>query len=156
MKILIVHVGRTSNKALNSFIEEFLKRMNRFAQVELKSVDSSKGRSVSPFEVMRVEEVNIRKAINDRDQVILMDESGKSYGSRSFAKMIDDHFMHNSKRMVFVIGGAYGFSENLQSRANLMISLSKMTFNHELALAVLSEQVYRALTIINGHPYHND
>ncbi|NNC84355.1 MAG: 23S rRNA (pseudouridine(1915)-N(3))-methyltransferase RlmH [Flavobacteriales bacterium] len=155
MKFAIIHIGKTSDKGLRSFIEEFRKRLSRFAKLEIIVVNSPKGK-LNAEEVKQKEADHVCKHLNSSDLVVLLDEGGASLTSRRFAKMISEHFLHRSQRMTFVIGGAYGFADILQKRSNESISLSRMTFNHELALAVFVEQLYRALTIINKHPYHND
>ncbi|MDA7810674.1 23S rRNA (pseudouridine(1915)-N(3))-methyltransferase RlmH, partial [Flavobacteriaceae bacterium] len=86
----------------------------------------------------------------------ILDEKGKSYNSIDFSKFIENKIVNSSKNIIFIIGGAYGFSEKIYSRSNSIISLSKMTFSHQIIRLFMVEQLYRALTIINNHPYHNE
>ncbi len=156
MKFLILHIGKTSSKGLNSFIAEFEKRIGRFATVDIQAIEGLKGKGRSPEEVKRVEAERFLAKLSDQDHVIRLDEQGKMMDSRAFATLISDQVMLSGQRIVFLIGGAYGFDARIHERADRVLGLSKMTFNHELALAVFTEQLYRALTIIKGHPYHND
>lgn len=155
MKFRIIHVGKTSSEELSGFISEFAKRCGRFAKLEIQAVDTIKSKKADPQQVKKQEGERILKKVGHSDLLILLDENGKQFDSKGFAKLISDHFLHSGTTMVFAIGGAYGFSEEVKNRSHRKISLSPMTFNHELALAVFSEQLYRGLTIINGHPYHN-
>ena len=93
--------------------------------------------------------------MDKKDQMFILDEKGKSYNSIDFSKFIENRMVNSSKNIIFIIGGAYGFSENIYSRSNSIISLSKMTFSHQIIRLFMVEQLYRALTIINNHPYHN-
>ena len=94
--------------------------------------------------------------IKDDDFVILLDENGKEYNSRMFANFIEQRQNQSIKRLIFIVGGAFGFDEKLYTRANMTIALSKMTFSHQLVRIIFLEQIYRAYSIINNFPYHND
>ena len=98
----------------------------------------------------------ILKQIKPTDDLILMDERGKEYTSVEFAKVIQDKISYAGKDMVYVIGGAYGFSDAVYQRANSKISLSRMTFSHQMVRAIFVEQIYRAFTIMKGEPYHHE
>ncbi len=155
MKIRIIHIGKTSSEQLSGFIDEFLKRSGRYAQVDILAIDTPKTKKSVPAVVKKQEGEKILKKLESSDRVILLDEKGKEMDSKTFASMVDNHFLHSGQRLVFIIGGAYGFCEQMYDRADRKLALSRMTFNHELALAIFTEQIYRALTIIKGHPYHN-
>ena len=99
--------------------------------------------------------VKILEKIHKEDQVFILDEKGKSYNSIDFSKFIENKIVNSSKNIIFIIGGAYGFSEKVYSRSNSVLSLSKMTFSHQIIRLFMVEQLYRAFTIINNHPYHN-
>jgi 23S rRNA (pseudouridine1915-N3)-methyltransferase len=152
----ILHIGKTSSSHVRQLVEEFIKRSKRFDKVELQALKTKVSSSMSPEVIKAREGEVLSKSISKEERVILLDERGRGLDSRSFAEWLEREKEIYSSPLVFIIGGAYGFSEEMRSRADHMISLSPMTFNHELALFVLTEQIYRALTIINGHPYHND
>ena len=98
----------------------------------------------------------ILKNINTDDMVILIDENGKEYSTNEFSKFISNRIMDRTKNLIFIIGGAYGFSNGLKELFKMKISLSKLTFSHDLARLFFCEQLYRALTIVNNIPYHNE
>lgn len=152
----ILHIGKTSSSNVQQLVDEFSKRSGRFEKLEVQALKAKVSSSMSPDVIKSKEGEVLLKSISKVDRVILLDENGKGMDSRSFAQWLEREKEVFSSPIVFIIGGAYGFSEEMGARADHLISLSKMTFNHELALLVLSEQLYRALTIINGHPYHND
>jgi 23S rRNA (pseudouridine1915-N3)-methyltransferase len=157
MKFKLIHIGKLKEKALSQQVGEYHKRIGRFAEVEEVVIpDLKKASALSAAEVKKREGEHILGAIKNSDHVILLDEKGKSYTSRAFAKMMDKHFMDMRKPMVFVTGGAFGFSDAVYSRANAKMALSEMTFSHQLIRLIFAEQLYRGLTIIKGHPYHND
>ncbi len=156
MKLKILHLGKTSSRDVSSMVDELVKRIGRFAKCEVMAIAKVKGNPIDPLEIKRKEGEAILSSIQGADYLVLLDEKGEQLDSRGFAEWFRLHFVNDSRPMVLLIGGAYGFSEEVYERANAKLSLSKMTFNHELALLILVEQVYRALTIIHGHPYHND
>lgn len=123
---------------------------------ELLLPDVKNAGKLSAKEVKYREGKAILEKLSDQDHVTLLDEAGKQMDSRSFAAQIDKHFMDLRRPMVFVTGGAFGFDEAVYARADKRLSLSQMTFSHHLVRLIFAEQLYRALTIINGHPYHND
>lgn len=145
MKIKIAWIGKTKEPAIAALTEEYLKRIARYATVEgvavrdeadlLAKFGSAKGASKSTL--------------------VLMDSRGKEFSSEQFAKFLGDYQDRNPLPLVFAIGGADGFSDVARSAAQNVISLGKMTLAHELARVVLLEQVYRAFTILKGHPYHS-
>ena len=102
------------------------------------------------------ESKQILSRIQTGDMIILLDEKGKTLNSRGFANYLDKLRQRSPKRLIFILGGAYGFSAEIKARANGLLSLSEMTFNHQLARIVFLEQLYRGMTIIQGHPYHHD
>lgn len=153
MRIRIIHVGKTSSKALGSFIAEFQKRIGRFGRLELVAVDGASGRSMGAEEVKKREGEAIMKRLKGSETLVLLDEKGEHYDSISFSKQMEKWSSQNGA-ICFVIGGAHGHHDILRSEAKHLLSLSSMTFNHELALSVLIEQIYRGLTIKAGHPYH--
>jgi 23S rRNA (pseudouridine1915-N3)-methyltransferase len=156
MRLKVIHIGKTSSKEVKSMVSELVKRLGRFAKCEVIAITKVKAGQTDPADLKRKEGEAILSSIQSTDFMVLLDEKGDHWNSRRFSDWLRLHFVNDSRPMVLVIGGAYGFSDEVYTRANAKLSLSKMTFNHELALLVLVEQLYRALTIIHGHPYHND
>jgi 23S rRNA (pseudouridine1915-N3)-methyltransferase len=155
MEIKLVVVGKTKNKELISLIEDYIKRINFFNKFEIIEVNSVKTRKNNSDEIKNIECENILKKIKKNDLLFLLDEKGKNYNSREFADFLKVRFQE-SKTIVFVIGGAFGFSKDLYTKSKGLISLSKMTFSHQIIRLFFTEQLYRAFTILNNHPYHND
>ena len=155
MEIKLVVVGKTKNKELISLIENYIKRINFFNKFQIIEVNSVKTRKNNSDEIKKIECENILKKIKKNDLFFLLDEKGKNYNSREFADFLKVRFQE-SKTIVFVIGGAFGFSKDLYTKSKGLISLSKMTFSHQIIRLFFTEQLYRAFTILNNHPYHND
>jgi len=151
----LVVVGKTKNKELISLIEDYIKRINFFNKFQIIEVNSVKTRKNNSDEIKKIECENILKKIKKNDLLFLLDEKGKNYNSREFADFLKVRFQE-SKTIVFVIGGAFGFSKDLYTKSKGLISLSKMTFSHQIIRLFFTEQLYRAFTILNNHPYHND
>lgn len=144
MKLKITWIGKTKEPAIQSLTNEYLKRISRYAQVEGVS--------------LRDEASLIRiagSAAKDKSTLVLLDSRGKEFSSEQFAKFLEDYQDRNPLPLVCAIGGADGFSPESKSAAQHVISLGKMTLPHELARAVLLEQIYRAFTILKSHPYHS-
>jgi 23S rRNA (pseudouridine1915-N3)-methyltransferase len=155
MEIKLVVVGKTKNKELISLIEDYIKRINFFNKFQIIEVNSVKTKKNNSDEIKKIECENILKKIKKNDLLFLLDEKGKNYNSREFADFLKVRFQE-SKTIVFVIGGAFGFSKDLYTKSKGLISLSKMTFSHQIIRLFFTEQLYRAFTILNNHPYHND
>ena len=155
MKMKCVGIGKTVGEYGLKQVQTYVKRIQRFMPfewVELKEVKHYKN---NPTTALKAEEELILKYVGDRNALILFDEKGKQMDSKAFAQFIDNHRMTHGGALVFCLGGAYGFSDSLRKRANGMVSLSPMTFPHQLARVVALEQLYRACTINNYHPYHH-
>ena len=146
MKIKIAWIGKTKEPAIASLTEEYLTRISRYAQVE--------GITLRDQEDLLAKYCDSRKP-GSKSTLVLMDARGKEFSSEQFAKFLGDYQERNPLPIVFAIGGADGFSASARSSARHVISLSKMTLAHELARVVLLEQIYRAFTILKGHPYHS-
>ncbi|MGH9494423.1 MAG: 23S rRNA (pseudouridine(1915)-N(3))-methyltransferase RlmH [Candidatus Sulfotelmatobacter sp.] len=146
MKIKIAWIGKTKEAAIQSLTDEFLKRISRFAQVEGVAVRD---------EAALLEMAGRFGKSTAKSTLVLMDSRGKEFSSEQFAKFLGDYHDRNPLPLVFAIGGADGFSDEARRSAQHVISLGKMTLAHELARVVLLEQVYRAFTILKGHPYHS-
>ena len=146
MKIKIAWIGKTKEPAITSLTEEYLKRISRYAQVEAVVVRD---------EADVIAKFGGSAKGSAKSTLVLMDSRGKEYSSEQFAKFLGDYQDRNPLPLVFAIGGADGFSADARAAAQSVISLGKMTLAHELARVVLLEQVYRAFTILKGHPYHS-
>ena len=157
MKIELFVVGKTNHNYLSPGIEDYLKRINRYIQFSIRCISDAKNtKNLSQQQQKNAEGQNILVAIENSDYVVLLDEHGKEYKSIEFASLIDRKMQTVAKRLVFVVGGPYGFSEDVYKRANEKISLSKMTFPHDLIRLIFVEQLYRAFSILNHEPYHHE
>ena len=157
MKISLLVIGKTDTSYLKEGIEEYCKRLKHYVTFELTTIPNLKQTKNIPVDVQKKKEGNlIQGKINKGAEVILLDEKGKIMGSREFSGFIEKKAISGTKELVFVIGGAYGFSDDLYNFSTGKISLSKMTFSHQMVRLLFLEQLYRAFTIIKGEPYHND
>ncbi len=156
MRIKLICVGKTSFDFINQGNALYIKRLQRMAQFEMISIADIKNTKKMPTDEIKSKEAEaLMKIIKPEDKLCLLDESGKSYSSVEFAKFINKNTLASVKELVFVIGGAYGFDKTMYERANYKISLSLMTFSHQIIRVIFLEQLYRAFTIIKGTPYHN-
>lgn len=155
MEIKLIVVGKTKRTELSKLIDEYIKRISFYCRFKIIEVNSVKSKKISEEEIKKVEGDNILKNLNKNDTLILLDERGKSYGSRKFSEFISSKTQTN-KNLTFVIGGAFGFSNSIYEKSNDLVSFSSMTFSHQIIRLFFTEQLYRAFTIINNHPYHND
>ena len=155
MEIKLIVVGKTKSSELVRLINEYVKRINFYKKFKIIVVNSLKSKKNSEKEIKKIEGENVLKNIKKNELIFLLDENGKSFNSRKFADFLSNKFKTN-KSIVFVVGGAHGFSNEIKQRSNEIISLSEMTFSHQIIRLFFTEQVYRALTILNNHPYHND
>ena len=155
MEIKLIVVGKTKSSELVRLINEYVKRINFYKKFKIIVVNSLKSKKNSEKEIKKIEGENVLKRVKKNELIFLLDENGKSFNSRKFADFLSNKFKTN-KSIVFVVGGAYGFSNEIKQKSNEIISLSEMTFSHQIIRLFFSEQVYRALTILNNHPYHNE
>lgn len=155
MEIKLIVVGKTKSSELVRLINEYVKRINFYKKFKIIVVNSLKSKKNSEKEIKKIEGENVLKSVKKNELIFLLDESGKSFNSRKFADFLSNKFKTN-KSIVFVVGGANGFSNEIKQKSNEIISLSEMTFSHQIIRLFFTEQVYRALTILNNHPYHND
>lgn len=156
MKTVLVLVGKTVNKHFIAGISDYVERINHYMPFEIVTIPELKNTKNITEEQQKTSEGElIMKQIQPSDSVVLMDEHGRDYRSVEFAKWIEQK-RNTARRLVFVIGGPYGFSPQIYARANEKISLSKMTFSHQMVRLIFTEQVYRACTIIKGEPYHHE
>ena len=157
MKITLLTVGKTDKDWVKQGIDIYVSRLKRYIPFTINEIPELKNVSALSKDQIKVREGDlILKNVKPTDDVILMDEHGKEYTSVDFASILQRKISLEGKDMVFVIGGAYGFSEDVYKRANSKISLSKMTFSHQMVRAIFTEQLYRAFTIMRGEPYHHE
>lgn len=157
MKITLLTVGKTDKEWVKNGLDIYASRLKHYIPFSLVEIPELKNVSSLSKEQIKIREGElILKNIRPSDDLILLDERGKEYSSMELAKVIQDKISYAGKDMVFVIGGAYGFSEAVYARANSKLSLSRMTFSHQMVRIIFVEQLYRAFTIIKGEPYHHE
>ena len=155
MKIHIIQIGKTKDKNIAELVLEYIKRTSPYAKVKFITLNEEKLTSSKTKEkIIQIEGEKILKNISS-EFVVALDEKGKQFGSIDFAEIIKNH-KDAGQKITFIIGGAFGLSNDVKAKANLTLSLSKMTFTHEMARLFLIEQVYRAFSIIAGKGYHNE
>jgi 23S rRNA (pseudouridine1915-N3)-methyltransferase len=156
MKIKLICVGKTVKKHLIESESEYLNRLSHYGSVEKIEIPEIKNaKNLSKDQIKQQEGQLILKQMNAGDQVILLDENGKTFNSIEFSEYLQKRFNAGGKALLFVVGGAYGFSDEVYNRSNGKISLSKMTFSHQMVRTFFLEQLYRAFTIMKGEPYHH-
>lgn len=157
MEIVLLTVGKTSIGFVEEGLKEYLGRLKRYVPFRLECIKDVKGAGQLPQERQKELEGNqIQERLQVSDLVVLLDENGREYTSREFAGWMEKQMATGRKRLVFVVGGPYGFSPEVYARADGKVSLSRMTFNHEMVRLFFLEQIYRAMTILRGEPYHHD
>ena len=157
MKITLLTVGKTDNDWVKQGIDIYASRMKHYFPFSIVEIPELKNASSLSQEQIKTKEGElILKNVKPADEVILLDERGREFSSMEFAKTLQDKISYTGKDIVFVIGGAYGFSEAVRQRSNSKISLSRMTFSHQMIRAIFIEQLYRAFTIMKGEPYHHE
>lgn len=156
MKIKIVCIGKTGKNFLIDGENEYLNRLKHYVSIErIEIPDIKNAKKLSVEQIKTLEGKEILTKISSSEQLILLDEKGKDYTSEKFADFIQQKFNQGGKGIVFVIGGAYGFSKEVYDRSDSLLSLSKMTFSHQMIRMIFFEQVYRTMTILKGEPYHH-
>lgn len=156
MKTILLLVGKTQNKNFQAGISDYSERITHYMPFEIKVIPELKNTRNLNEEQQKVREGElILKELQPTDTVVLMDEHGKELRSIELAQWLQGK-QNISRRLVFVIGGPYGFSPDVYVRANEQLSLSKMTFSHQMVRLIMVEQLYRACTIIKGEPYHHE
>ena len=157
MNIELIVVGKTDMKEVEALITMYTKRLNHYVRFAITTIaDVRNTKKLSEAEQKRLEGEAILKLITDSDHLMLLDEHGAEYRSIEFADMLQRRMLSGTKRLVFVIGGPYGFSDAVYQRSNSKLSLSKMTFSHQIVRAIFTEQLYRAFTILKNEPYHHE
>lgn len=156
MKICLLVIGKTDEEYLRKGLEIFTGRIPHYILFEMKVIpDIKNARNLSEQQQKDKEGELILQQMLPSDELFLLDEQGMEVSSVDFARFLEKKMISGIKRLVFVIGGPYGFSSGVYARANGKISLSKMTFSHQMVRLIFTEQLYRALTILKGEPYHH-
>lgn len=156
MTIDLIVIGKTNIDFVNIGVTEYNKRLTRYIKFNIVTLPDIKGaKNMSVNDIKYREGEILSAALVNYDYIVLLDERGKERTSEEFASWIEQHTLQSIKQMAFVIGGAYGFSENIYNLQKELISLSKMTFSHQMIRLIFIEQLYRAFTIIKGEPYHH-
>ena len=157
MKAILLSVGKTDDDFYAQAIDVFKKRLGFYIPFDMEFVPDLKNtKNLSEKEQKNLEGEGILNRLQPGDYVVLLDDKGKQYSSTEFARFMEKKSHSVPKRLVFVVGGPYGFSEAVYARANEKLSLSKMTFTHQMVRLVFVEQLYRAMTILNNEPYHHE
>ena len=157
MNIELIVIGKTDSQEIASLVELYARRVNRYCRFAVTTLpDVRNTKSLSIKQQRTAEGEAILRQLTEGDYVTLLDERGAEYRSVEFALWLQKRMNSGIKRLCFVIGGPYGFSQELYDRANSMLSLSKMTFSHQIIRAIFAEQLYRGFTILNNEPYHHE
>ena len=157
MQLSLLVLGKTDSAQIETEIKRYESRLRHYLPFELKVIpDVRRGSKLTPEEQKRAEGIELLRYITPTDRVYLFDARGESYTSRAFATFIERAMVSGERRMVFAIGGPYGFSSEVYERADGQVSLSRMTFSHQMVRLFAIEQLYRVQTIIRGEPYHHD
>lgn len=157
MKITLLTVGKTDRDWVRQGLDVYTSRLKHYIPFVITEIPELKNVSALSKDQIKAKEAElILKNVKPTDDVILLDERGKEYSSMEFAKVLQDKISYIGKDIVFVIGGAYGFSDDVYRRADSKMSLSRMTFSHQMVRTIFAEQIYRAFTIMRGEPYHHE
>lgn len=157
MEINLLVIGKTSSRPLADLTDEYIRRAARYTPFEMRVLpDVRNAKALTPQQRKQAEGKLILDAVQSSDFLMLLDERGKQFTSVTFAEMLQKRMASGLKRLIFLVGGPYGFSPEVYDRADAKISLSAMTFSHEMVRLFFAEQVYRAMTILRGEHYHHE
>jgi 23S rRNA (pseudouridine1915-N3)-methyltransferase len=157
MKLHLLVVGKTVDAALRTLTDDYVTRLKHYVPFELEVIPELKNTKALTAEQQKEREGElIRKSLRDGDHVVLLDEGGKEFRSVEFARFLEQRQAVGARRLVFIVGGPYGFSKDIYALAREKISLSRMTFSHQMVRLFFVEQCYRAMTILRGEPYHHE
>jgi len=157
MKVLFRVIGKTSEKYLTTGIEMYAKRLRHYLPFEMEVLpDIRQAKNLSNGQLMQKEGELLLNRLTNEDFLILLDENGKAFTSVDFAGYLERQLQLPFRRLIFQVGGAFGFSDEVYARANAKLALSPMTFSHQMARLFFLEQLYRAMTILRNEPYHNN
>lgn len=155
MKIALWTIGKTKSSHFKKGIEEYRKRLKRYYKVDFTDIEV-KGKSKNPELLKKIESEKIHSRLRQGDFLILLDEKGTSVTSKGLSDLLQKHMVSGHRDVIFLIGGPFGFDESVYLRAQMKLSLSPMTFPHELAKLIFAEQLYRAFSILNNSSYHHE
>ncbi|MFO7828489.1 MAG: 23S rRNA (pseudouridine(1915)-N(3))-methyltransferase RlmH [Bacteroidales bacterium] len=156
MKVKLILIGKTNHDYLRTGISEYQNRLVHYLPFEIITIaDLKNTKKISKDQLKMKEGERILNQLQKLDYVVLLDEKGKEFSSVNFSNWIEKQMVAGLKNLVFIIGGAYGFSEPVYQRSNFKMALSKMTFSHQMVRLIFVEQLYRAMTILKGEPYHH-
>lgn len=156
MQIKLLAIGKTDNKQLQTLIDDYQKRLGFYIKFDFEIIpDLKKVKNLSEAQQKQKEGELLLAKLSTTDVLILLDENGKQHDSLGFSEYLQKHMNSGVKQVVFVIGGPYGFSQEVYNKANGKIALSKMTFSHQMIRLFMVEQLYRAFTILRNEPYHH-
>jgi 23S rRNA (pseudouridine1915-N3)-methyltransferase len=157
MKIALLQTGKTSERYLSEGIAIFEERIGKYSSFEVITVPEIKRARSTPEQVQKLREgeQQLRFFRND-DYIVILDDKGKEFSTMEFSRWLEKSLMLQRKRILFVIGGPWGFSEEVRKRADMNLSLSRFTFSHQMVRLLFLEQLYRAFTIMKGEPYHHE
>jgi 23S rRNA (pseudouridine1915-N3)-methyltransferase len=157
MKITFLVLGKTDDKYINEGIGKYLGRLKHYIRFELIEIPDLKNTKNLREDQQKAKEAELlQKALNPTDHIILLDEKGSEFTSRQFSEFLNKKMVSGIQNLVFIVGGPYGFDESIYKLAHGKISLSKLTFSHQMVRLFFIEQVYRGFTILKGEPYHHD
>lgn len=157
MKIKLLVVGKTDDKRIQSLIDDYTNRLKHYISFDLEVIPDIKNVKKLSMDQQKTKEGElILSKSTPSDRLILLDEKGKEFSSMNFSKYIQKHMNSGVKRVIFVVGGPYGFSKDVYNKAQGKISLSQMTFSHQMVRLFFTEQIYRAFTILKNEPYHHE
>jgi len=157
MKITILAIGKTDDSCIEKLTEKYLNRLKSYILIDFVIIPDLKNtKNISLEEQKNKEGKLLLKKITKADYIVLLDEKGKEFTSKQLASYLQKRMNTGIKNLVFIIGGPYGFSPEIYQRADQKIALSKMTFSHQLIRLIFAEQIYRAFSILNNHPYHHE
>ena len=157
MKIQVICVGKTQQAELKSWLPDYCKRLSRYTPFEWHEIADLKNTKNLPEKQQKTDEGKlILAAVSANDTLVLFDEKGSTHTSKGFAQFLQKKMNAGNKKLVFVIGGPYGLSQEVYARAQVKIALSHMTFSHQMVRIFVAEQLYRAFSILNNQPYHHE
>tara|TARA_B100001741_G_C16526635_1_gene587411 strand:- start:1189 stop:1662 length:474 start_codon:yes stop_codon:yes gene_type:complete len=156
MEVILLSVNKTKDDSIEKLISNYSKKINHYVKFSTFEISKIKYTKKNKKEELKNKEgLEIKKFLKNEDICVLLDEKGKNVDSIQFSKLLNNYYCTNKKRLIFVVGGAYGFSDEIYSIFSDKISLSKMTFNHQIIKVFFCEQLYRANTILSNEKYHN-
>lgn len=157
MKVILLVVGKTTDQHIQALTDDYVGRINHYVPFQMEVVPELRNtRALSPQQQKQLEAQVIKKVLAPSDYVVLLDEHGTERHSIDFASWMQKRIASGGQRLVFVVGGPYGFDADIYAMANEKVSLSQMTFSHQMIRLIFTEQIYRAMTILRGEPYHHE